>query len=143
MTKKRAAHNGTHRQKKVLLVDGHAFARGVVARWVNSCDELHICGEVGSSSRAFAAIRRARPDVVVSEILRPDDLGFLKEMHQRYPKIPVVVFSIQEKSEYGARARRLGASGYVFKADGAEKLVRCLRQLLARGKRRRKAAGSR
>ena len=76
------------------------------------------------TAQAFRAVKRFHPDVVVSEIMQPHDLGFIRELHRREPGLRILVFSMREEAQYGAQARAAGASGYVMKEAGGENLVR-------------------
>ena len=120
------------RRKQVLLVDRHPLMRDIVARWVNRCDGLEVCGATGDVTRALQAVRQLRPDVVVSEIMRPYDFGFIRELHRRHPRVPILVFTIQDETVYAVHALEAGARGYLMKEAGGEKLIRCIRRLLRR-----------
>ena len=122
------------RRGRVLLVDRHALMRHAAAGWINHSPGLEVCGMASGAAEAFRAVQRLRPDVVVSEILRPHDLGFIREIHRRQPGVRVLVFSMRDKAEYGALAREAGASGYLMKQAGGDNLVRSIRSAL-RGRR--------
>jgi DNA-binding NarL/FixJ family response regulator len=106
--------------------------RCVVAGWINRCPALEVCGMATGPVQALRAVRRLRPDMVVSEILRPHDLGFIRELHQWCPRLPILIFSILDEVEYGAQAREAGAVGYVMKEAGGDELVRSIRSVLRR-----------
>lgn len=117
----------------MFLVERHALLRRTVAEWINRCDGLTVCGTAGSQTAALKALQLLRPDIVVSEIMRAHDMGFIRELHRRHPRLPILVFSLEESALYGPRARAAGASGYVNKADGGEELARNIRALLRGG----------
>jgi len=84
----------------------------------------------GGMAPAFRAIRRSRPDLVVTEIMRRHDLGFIRELHQRQPHLPILVFSIQDQALYAARAKEAGAHAYLMKSAGGEELIRSIRAVV-------------
>jgi DNA-binding NarL/FixJ family response regulator len=122
------------RRRRILLVDRHPLMRGAAAGWINRCPGLEVCGMVSGTAQGFRAVSRLRPDVVVSEILRPRDLGFIRELHRRHPRLPILVFSIQDEALYGAQAREAGACRYLMKDAGGDELVRSIRAMV-RGRR--------
>ncbi|MCU0784199.1 MAG: response regulator transcription factor [Verrucomicrobia bacterium] len=130
-TSKRNVANG---RNAVFLVDRHALMRRAAAHWINSSSGLKVCGMAGGVAGAFRAVKRLRPDIVVSEIMRPHDLGFIRELHRRHPGLPILVFSMQDAAVYAARAREVGASGYLMKDVGGEQLVHGIRAMLSRRK---------
>jgi DNA-binding NarL/FixJ family response regulator len=118
------------RCRRIVLVDRHTLMRRAAASWINRCPGLEVCGRAGGMAKAFRSINQLRPDVVVSEIMRPQDLGFIQELHRRHPSLPILVFSIRDEAEYAARAREAGACGYVMKDAGGDELVRSIRAVL-------------
>lgn len=128
MRRRKAAFSGVRR--RVFVVDPHALMRTVAAEWINRSSGLEVCGVVGGMDGAFHAIARLRPDLIVSEIMRPQDLGFIRELHRRHPHLPILVFTIQDAAVYAARTREAGASGYVMKDAGGDQLVWSIRAAL-------------
>ncbi len=126
----------TKRRGRIFLVDRHVLMRNAAAVWINHCSDLEVCGKTGSIAGAMRDVKRLRPDVVVSEIMQPHNLGFIRELHRRDPHLPVLVFSIRDKAEYGARARMAGACTYLMKDAGGNKLVRSIRAVLRRTRKR-------
>lgn len=114
------------------MVDRHALMRKAAVAWINNCSTLEVCGVVGGRASAFKAIGQLRPDLVVSEILQPDDLGFIRELHRRHPHLPILVFTIRDAAAYAARAKAAGASGYVMKEVGGDGLIQNIRAVLGR-----------
>lgn len=124
--------DAARRRKSVLLVDRHALMRRAAAAWINRCAGLTVCGMASGAAQAFRAVQRLRPDVVVSEIMQPRDLGFIRELHRREPGLRILVFSMRDPAQYAVEARAAGASGYVMKAAGGEHLVRNICSMLRR-----------
>jgi CheY-like chemotaxis protein len=136
----RKRNNGeTRPRKRILLVDRHALMRRAAAGWINRCPGLEVCGIASGPAQAFLAVEQLHPDVVVSEIMRTHGLGFIRELHRRQPRLPILVFSIHDEELYGSQARQAGASAYLMKAVGGHNLVQRICSVLRR--RRNRAAG--
>jgi DNA-binding NarL/FixJ family response regulator len=132
----------SNRCRQVLLVDRHSLMRGVVARWVNGCSGLEVCGGTGSMTRALQAVNKLHPDVVVSEIMQLPSLNFIRELHRRHPRLPILVFTVQDKAVYEVPALAAGARDYLMKEAGGDELVRRIRLLLCRGTPRSRGQGT-
>ena len=111
------------RPQRVYLVDGYALMRRVAAEWIDRCSSLTVCGMAGGRGEAFKAIKRLRPDIVVSEIMGPLNLDFIRELRQRHPRLPILVFTMQEEELFRDRAKEAGASGYLTKGVDGGMLV--------------------
>jgi DNA-binding NarL/FixJ family response regulator len=135
--RRKSKDDGDGRRQRVLLVDGHVLMRRVAAEWINRSAGLTVCGMAGGMAEALEAVNRLRPDIVVSEMLRPHDVGFIRELHRRHPRLPILLFTIQDQALYGKPAAEAGASGYLMKEAGGDKLVQSIRAVLRRRNTRR------
>ena len=118
------------RQRRILIVNGASDWCETVARWINSCSDLKVCGEANDEKIAFERVRRLRPSLVVTEILRPQDLGFIRELHRRHPRLPILTFSFREEEAYAPLALEAGARGYLMKTVDGDTLVAGIRKAL-------------
>ena len=119
-------------KKKVLLVDDHPFMRAGLAQLLERQTDLEVCGEAGNPTEAFDAIRRTRPDLVLSDLTMPGRSGleFLKDLLALDPALPVLVVSMHDEAVFAERALRAGARGYIMKEAGGENLLTAVRQVL-------------
>jgi DNA-binding NarL/FixJ family response regulator len=102
----------------LLIVDDHPGFR-VLARRLLEAAGFEVVGEAADGHQAIAAARELRPDVVLLDIQLPDIDGF--EVTARLADGgagPVVVLtSIRDRADYGARVDRCGARGFIPKAE--------------------------
>jgi DNA-binding NarL/FixJ family response regulator len=75
-------------------------------------------------------------DVVLLDISLPgrDGLDVLKELKQRYPTVPVLIFSVYAEEQYAVRALKTGAAGYITKSSEPEALITALRKVAHGGR---------
>jgi DNA-binding NarL/FixJ family response regulator len=123
-------------KRKVFLVDDHSLARMGLKRLIELENDLTVCGEAGDGAGALKGLPQAKADVVIADLGLPDmgGLELIKMIRQRFPKLPVLVISMQDESVYAERAFKAGARGYVMKTESAEKVIPALREVLS-GKR--------
>jgi two-component system chemotaxis response regulator CheB len=108
-----------HRPIRVLLVDDSAAVRRLLRLALADDPELEVAGVAANGKIALAMLEQTRPDMVTLDIEMPemDGLSTLARIRERYPRLPVIMFSTL--SERGAVATldalSLGASDYVTK----------------------------
>jgi len=121
---------------QVFLVDDHALVRTGMRMILSGHDDISVIGEADSGELALPQIRKLKPDVVLCDLHLPGISGL--EVTERIVKshsdTRVVVVSVLEDGPMPRRLLDAGASGYVGKTDGAEELLRAVREV-ARGKR--------
>jgi DNA-binding NarL/FixJ family response regulator len=128
-----------------LVVDDHSFTRAAVASLLNREPGVRVCGRAGSVRMALAAVKRTRPDLVLTDLEMGDRSGLelVRKLHAERPELPVLVFSMHYGSIYADRVLRAGANGYVMKSEGPDRLLEAVRAALAGravGRVRRKGA---
>jgi len=121
---------------QVFILDDHALVRTGMRMILSGQDDINVIGEADSGEQALPQIRKLKPDVVVCDLHLPGISGL--EVTERIVKshsdARVVVVSVLEDGPMPRRLLDAGAFGYVGKTDGAEELLRAVREV-ARGKR--------
>jgi len=118
---------------KILVVDDHPIVRERLAELINQEADLNVCAEAEDSHAALAALQTATPDLAIVDITLKDTYGIelIKQIKERYPKLPILVLSMHDESLYGERALRAGAKGYLTKQEATKKVVPAIRKILA------------
>lgn len=118
----------------LVIADDHPVVREGVKRILADTRDLQVVGEACTGRELFALVARQPCDVVLLELLLPDQSGLevLQQLRQRVPTLPTVVFSAQPETPYAVRAFKAGAAGYLSKSSQPKELVRALRKV-ARG----------
>lgn len=119
-------------RRKVLIVDDHPLLREGIGRIINQQEDLVVCGEACDAPGGLAAVAKCRPDVALVDISleRGSGLDLVKDLHARYPKLPVLVLSMHHEDLYAERALLAGARGYVMKRESAATVIAALRKVL-------------
>jgi DNA-binding NarL/FixJ family response regulator len=120
---------------RLLICDDHAIVRQGFRQILADAPDLRVEGEAADGAQALQAIRRGGIDVVLLDIALPgrDGLDVLKQLHQEFPKLPVLVVSTYPEKQYALRSLRLGASGYLNKAADPAELVTAIRKVAQGG----------
>lgn len=120
--------------KRVLISDDHTIVRQGVIRVLQDILELPLEFHEASSGRQTLEMADATPyDLLLLDISLPDlnGLSVLKVLHQKYPRLPVIILSTHPEEQYAVRALRAGAAGYVNKGDAASVLKEAMEKVLA------------
>ena len=121
---------------KVLIVDDHAVVRAGLKLLIDAEDDLEAVGEAGSGREAIFEARMLKPDVVLMDVVMPDQSGLevLPQLLHEQSETKVLVLSMQDDPRYVREAFAVGAKGYVLKEAADTELVAAIREV-ARGGR--------
>jgi DNA-binding NarL/FixJ family response regulator len=118
------------RRSDILIVDNMTAVRAAVSNWINRFPDLKVCGQAVGPQTAYDKVNKLHPRLVLTELLRPRDLSFVRELHRRHPRLPILVFSHHEEEAYASRALAVGARGYLMKGVDGDALVAGIRSAL-------------
>src|SRR5271156_4234138 len=124
--------NAKHEALRVLIVDDHPLLRKGVSQLIDQEKDLVVVGEAEDAHKAITAIEKTKPDVALIDISLSGTSGIelLKNIKVRFPKLKMLVLSMHDESVYAHRALRAGASGYIMKQEGTERVLTALRKVL-------------
>ena len=120
----------------ILIVDDHPIVRQGLRQILAEEWPEATFGEARNGIEALALAEKDAWDVVLLDITMPgrNGLDVLKELRQTRPRLPVLVLSVHCEDEFGLRALRAGAAGYMTKETAAQELVQAVRKVLAGGR---------
>lgn len=121
---------------RVVIADDHAVVRRGLRQILSETDDIQVVAEATTAHEVRATAQEVRWDVLVLDMNMPGGSGFelLKEIRQQDPKAKVLVLTVFQEEQYGVRAIRAGASGFLSKESAPEKLIEAVRKLGAGGK---------
>ena len=121
---------------RVLVVDDYPLVRQGLVRYLGLAG-FEVAGAAENGAEAFELVEKHRPEVVTTNIRMPvmDGLELTALIRERFPEVQVVILTAYPDEAFRREARRLGAAGYVVKADALqgepEVLIRSLRIAVA------------
>ena len=120
---------------RLLICDDHALVREGFKQILAEVPDLMVAGEAAEGPEAIQQIRHGGIDVVLLDIALPgrDGLDVLKQVHQEFPKLPVLIVSTYPEKQYALRSLRLGASGYLNKGADPSELIAAIRKVAQGG----------
>jgi len=121
---------------KILIADDHAIVREGLKQIVAEESDMKVTGEAANASELFELLDKDSWEIVVLDINMPGKSGLeaLKEMKTRNIKVPVLILSMFSEDQYGLRAIKAGAAGYLKKVSAPTDLVSAIRKIVGGGK---------
>lgn len=112
---------------RVLVVDDQFLIRAGLVGLLRAAPGIHVVGEAGDGAEAVALAAATRPDVILMDIRMPGMSGIVatEKILAEAPEPPprVLVLTTFDLDEYVYGALRAGASGFLLKDSGPERLL--------------------
>lgn len=120
---------------KILIVDDHAYVRQGLRDFIGREDGLVVCGDAGGRTEALKSCAEVTPHLIIIDLSLGGESGIdlVKDIAIQFPKIKMIVLSMQDEMLYAERVLRIGASGYVNKSDHPRQLIDAIRCVLGGG----------
>ncbi len=114
---------------RVIIADDHEVVRLGLKALIDSNSDMVVVSEAGTAEEACRSVELCQPDVIILDIRLPDRSGLevCREIRQRFPETKVIILTSYIQEELVTEAIQSGASGYVLKDVGNEKLVQAIR----------------
>ena len=114
---------------RVVIVDDHAMLRRGLKFFLKGFDDLELVGEAASAEEAIDLCARARPDVVLMDMILPDTNGAdaTRIIRDCNPDTQVIILTSFQEKDLVEKALQSGAIGYILKNVSASDLAKVIR----------------
>lgn len=118
---------------KILIADDHAIVREGLKQIVAEEKDMIVSGEAENAFSLMSLLEKDSWSIVVLDINMPGKSGLeaLKDIKHLYPNLPVLILSMFSEDQYGLRAIKAGASGYLKKVSAPTELVVAIRKIVS------------
>lgn len=114
---------------RVFIADDHPIVREGLRRILGDRSEIRVVGEAATSEEVFERLEESGAEVLLLDISMPGP-GFLETMRRlRGSEIRVLVVSMYPEEQFGLRALKAGAAGYLAKDQTSDELVEAIRRV--------------
>jgi DNA-binding NarL/FixJ family response regulator len=126
---------GKNKSMRILLVDDHPVVRDGFAEVINREPDLTVCGAAEDRAGGLQAIETAKPNLVVIDLTLKNSSGMelIKDIHERWPELLILVVSMHNENLYAERVLRAGARGYITKQQATRDILQAIRRVLSGG----------
>lgn len=120
---------------RILITDDHATMRVGIKQILKEKFRGVAFGEAANVAEALRQLDEHHWDLLILDISMPgrDGLDALREIKQKHPSLPVLMFSVHPEEQFAVRAFKLGAAGYLPKERTPEELPLAVRKILGGG----------
>jgi DNA-binding NarL/FixJ family response regulator len=120
---------------RVVLADDQAIVRAGVARILAPEDGFEVVGECANGAEALQVAAAARPDLVVMDVRMPrmDGIEATRQLRAGPHPPPVLALTTFDEDEVLWGVIEAGASGFVLKDAGADRLLAAARAVASGG----------
>ncbi len=121
---------------RVIIADDHAIVRRGLAQILNDTEVARVVAEAADAAAVMTAMRVHPCDVLLLDIAMPGRNGIdaLKSIRQEFPQVRVLILSMYPEDQFGMRALKAGAAGYLNKTSAPDTLIAAV-QRVASGRR--------
>ena len=117
---------------RVMLVDDHAIMRDGLADVLEHEGGFEVVGQAGDGVEAVSMVADANPDIVILDLIMPrmNGIDACREIISLLPTTRVMVLTASTEEDAVIQCVAAGATGYLQKYSGKEKLVATLRDVM-------------
>jgi DNA-binding NarL/FixJ family response regulator len=121
------------KKKNIFIVDDHPLIRQGLAQLIDREADLIFSGEAGNAQDALQNIKRNNPDLVIIDINLKGSSGIdlTTTLVALYPKILILIISMNDEFLYVARVLKAGARGYLMKEEATTHVITAIRKVLS------------
>ncbi len=121
------------RRIRVLLADDHSIVREGLESMLKDSEEFEVVGSARDGVEAVKAASELSPDVIVMDVMMPkkDGVEACREIMESAPGVRVVMLTASTEEDAVIEAVAAGATGYLQKLSGMDRLVSTLKLVAA------------
>lgn len=120
----------------ILIADDHAVVRRGLREILAEALPDARFSEAGNGDEVLHQLAGSEVGVLVLDINMPGRSGLdvLREIKHIYPRLPVIMLSVQPEDQYAIRCLRAGAAAYINKDSAPEELAHATKKILGGGR---------
>lgn len=116
---------------RIAIAEDHTVFRQVLMQSLGKVKEMHVVFGAANGVDLIAQLRKDPVDVILLDLHMPimDGTVALEVIRSEFPKIKVIILSLQYSDIHVRKFMRLGARGYLCKDVEYEKVVEAIRDV--------------
>lgn len=116
---------------QVAIAEDHTVFRQLLGDSLHKKKDIEVIIGAANGSDLIAQMRRSAPDIVLLDLHMPvmDGTTALEIIRSEFPKVRVIILSLQYSDIHVRKYMKLGARGYLCKDVEFEKVVQAIRDV--------------
>ena len=117
---------------RILIADDHELVRSALRSAVEAHAGWQVCGEASNGREAVQKATELQPDLIIMDLVMPemDGMQASRLISADYPKIPILMHTIDGTATLAQEARKYGVRSVVRKGGAARELISAMETLL-------------
>lgn len=113
---------------KLIIADDHQTVREAIGIALGFYNDIELVHSVANGKELINSLHNQKADVVLLDLRMPEMDGFeaLQHIRDNHPHIKVLMFSMHDEEHMVTKAKENGASGFLHKSTGMEKLCKAI-----------------
>lgn len=116
---------------RLLIADDHPIVREGLKRILEELKDIQVVAEASTGDEVLVKLGAEPIDVALLDVSMPGPgiFAILERIGVEYPKVRVLVLSMQPEEMYAIRVLKAGASGYLTKDHSPSELAGAIRRI--------------
>ena len=121
----------TDRQVRVMVVDDHEIMRDGLREVLERTGNFEVVGQAGNGVSAVNIALELKPDVIIMDVMMPlkNGIDACREITELLPDTKVLILTASTEEDAVVEAVAAGATGFLQKYSGKEKLLDTVREV--------------
>ena len=118
-------------QTRVMVVDDHEIMRDGLREVIQRAGDFEVVGQAGDGEAAVRVAQSLKPDVIIMDVMMPlkNGIDACREITEMLPDTKVLMLTASAEEDAVMEAVAAGATGYLQKYSGKERLLRAVRDV--------------
>ncbi len=120
-----------NKMPRVMLVDDHEIMRDGLREVLERSGDFEVVGQAGDGAAAVRVAQTLRPDVIIMDVMMPlkNGIDACREITEILPDTRVLILTASSEEDAVMESVAAGATGYLQKYSGKEKLLNTVRDV--------------
>ena len=117
---------------RIILADDHQILRAGLKDLIEKDKAFKVVGQAKDGDELLSLMHSVKCDLVIMDLSMPnrDGMQAIQDIREKFPKVKVLVLTMQKDQEHFKHAMAHGASGYVLKEDAYDQLLMAVKMVL-------------